>query len=318
MNNKTVVLLTNLGGAGSVQDVEEFLLSLLSDPYVIRLPLLMRPAQGLLAKRIVSKYLPKSQKLYKEIGGGSPIIKISNILAQKLSKQINKPVFAVMRHGKNNIYDCLEELKELQPEKIIVLPLFPQYSTTTTLSSFKQLEDVCQKHLPESQLQFIHSYADHKSFIKTWVYILERRLRHEDNPQDIEFIFSAHGIPVDYIKKYGDPYLEECQASVQSIMKHFPDNKYQLTFQSKFGKGEWLKPATKDYIKGLAETNKKRILVIPISFVSEHIETIHEIGIQFREITDSLGIDLLRVPTPNTLPIFINALEDILIDNEVN
>lgn len=316
MNNKTAILLVNLGGAGNIDDVEGFLLSLLSDPYVIRLPLLMKPAQKLLAKRIVRKYLPKSQKLYREIGGGSPIIKISNILADKLGKQINKPVYAVMRHGKNNIYDCLEELKQLQPNKIIVLPLFPQYSTTTTLSSFTEIQKVCKKELPDSQLQFIHSYAEHKSFIKTWVYILERRLRHEANSQDIEFIFSAHGIPKDYIRKYNDPYLEECQASVKAIMASFPDNEYKLTFQSKFGKGEWLTPSTKDYIKNLE--NNKKILVIPISFVSEHIETIHEIGIQFKEITDSKNIKLLRVPTPNTLPIFINALEDILIDNEIS
>lgn len=320
-HHKHIIILLQLGGPSSLDEVESFVYSLLKDPYVIRLPLLLKPLQSLLAKRIVTKRLNKSKQLYADIGGKSPLIEITNRQASKLENLINMPCYVLMRHSKPNNHELLNELENITFDNVIILPLYPQYSTTTTESGFKQVEQLFAKHYPYKTIQYIRSYPDHELYIQAWVTLIQQKLSQlqkykkytQGQLDNIILNFSAHGIPESYIEKYNDTYLDELNLTVNAVMQSFPNNTGKLTFQSKVGKQKWLEPSTEDYLESLVP--KSEVLIIPVSFVSEHLETIQEIGIQFRDICIQQNITMHRIPTINTEPNYINCLADLVNQN---
>ena len=308
---KTIIILCNLGGPQNMAEIKPFLLDLLGDPNVIRLPFFLKPFQKFLANRIVAKRLPFSQKLYKEIGGKSPLVQITQIQANLLKQKTNLPTFIFMSCGQPNEKELKQQLQNLTFDRAIILPLYPQYSTTTTKTSFERLNQFFKNNFEQTKLTFINNFAQHPKFVSAWTERIEQKLKYLQDPL---LLFSAHGIPQSYIDS-GDPYYEQVKASVEAIMQNFPNYKYKLSFQSKFGPSKWLEPATDKLIEAL-EPNSQ-VLIIPISFVSDHVETIHEIGIELKKIAQSKQIRLERTAGLNASGLFIDCLADLVLqENE--
>ncbi len=308
MTNKIVVL-CNLGGPSSLDEVEGFLLDLLGDPNVIRLPFFLKPFQPMLSKFIVSRRLPKSQQLYKEIGGKSPLVAIARVQAQSVERATGLKTFILMSCGKPGMEELAEELKAVEEriDEAVILPLFPQYSTTTTKTSFEKAEKIFKENFPDTKLKIVRSFPIHPKFVAAWTERIANRLKRIEGP--VQIVFSAHGIPQSYVDS-GDTYSDELKDCVAAIMKCFPGQDYILTFQSKFGPGKWLTPATDKYLEALPAG--KQILIVPISFVSDHVETLHEIGIEFAHLAKEKGVKLYRTPGLNNSQLFIECLKELI------
>jgi protoporphyrin/coproporphyrin ferrochelatase len=308
---KPIVILCNLGGPTSLDEVEPFLLDLLGDPNVIRLPFFLKPFQQTLAKFIVKRRLPHSQKLYREIGGRSPLVALTKLQAAQLEQKTGLKTFILMACGKPGTNQLKEQLASYGQlfEQAIILPLFPQYSTTTSKSSLEQATAFFSKNYPAVQLKTIISFPKHSKFVAAWVERIQNKLRRIQGP--VKLIFSAHGIPQSYVDS-GDPYPQELKAGVSAIMQNFPKHEHILCFQSKFGRAKWLEPSTERVLHNLPTGSQA--LIVPISFVSDHVETIHEIGIEFAELAKERGIKLYRTPGLNSSGLFIECLSELVQD----
>lgn len=317
---RTGVLLLNLGGPEKLEDVRPFLYNLFSDPEIIRLPFpwLQKP----LAWLISTMRSKKSEANYMEIGGGSPLLGITEAQAEALQGQLSAQntdiqVYVGMRYWHPFTEEAIDKIKKDNIEKLVILPLYPQFSISTSGSSFRVLEEMWRKdaHLQNVEYTLIPSWYDHPQYLQAMANSIKEELQQFENPDKVHIFFSAHGVPKTYVTEAGDPYQEEIEACTESIMKTLnTNNSYTLAYQSKVGPVEWLKPYTEDALQELGANNVKDLLVVPISFVSEHIETLQEIDLEYREVAEEVGItNFKRVPALNTDPIFINALTDLTI-----
>lgn len=315
---RTGVLLLNLGGPEKLEDVRPFLYNLFSDPEIIRLPSpwLQKPLAWLIST-LRSK---KSEDNYKEIGGGSPLLKITEAQAQalqaKLSEQgIDIQVYVGMRYWHPFTEEAIAKIKEDNIQKLVILPLYPQFSISTSGSSFRIIEEMWKNdsHLQKIEYTLIPSWYDHQSYLAAMSDLIKQELQQFENPDQVQIFFSAHGVPKSYVTEAGDPYQKEIEECTDLIMKTLNTaNPHTLAYQSKVGPVEWLKPYTEDALKELGEQNIKDLLVVPISFVSEHIETLQEIDLEYREVAEEVGIsNFKRVPALNTHPVFIEALSNL-------
>ncbi|NPA13114.1 MAG: ferrochelatase [Aquificae bacterium] len=305
---KTAVVLLNMGGPDSLQAVEPFLYNLFSDHNIIRIPKVIQKPVAKVISKVRGK---KVREYYKAIGGKSPQREQTEKQAEALKRALGDgfDVFVAMRYWHPLTEEAVERIKKGNYQKVILLPLYPHYSKTTTGSSFQEFE----KHYKgiKTPLVKIHSYHNHPTFIKSWVENIKQNL---PNYQDYYFLFSAHSLPKKVILE-GDPYQKQIEENVKLIMENF-NNPYTLSYQSKVSPVEWIKPFTDETIKRLASEGVKKLAVIPISFVSEHIETLYELDIQYKELANSLGIqDYRRIPTFVDFPPFIQALKEITVEH---
>ena len=314
------VLLLNLGGPDNLEDVRPFLYNLFSDPEIIRLPspLLQAP----LAWLISTLRFKKSQDNYKKIGGGSPLRRITEAQGAALRSQLQQNghdvnVYIGMRYWNPFTEEAIAQIKQDKIEELVVLPLYPQFSIITTGSSFRLLDRIWQAdpELQKIKYTVVPSWYDNSGYLQSMANLIEKTLEKVKNPSEAHIFFSAHGVPVSYIEEAGDPYqkeIESCAALIMSKLNR--TNPYKLAYQSRVGPVEWLQPYTDIAIKELAEQGVKELVVVPISFVSEHIETLEEIDMEYREIAEHAGIETFaRVPAPDTDPTFIQALADIVV-----
>ena len=317
---RTGVLLLNLGGPEKLEDVRPFLYNLFSDPEIIRLPFpwLQKP----LAWLISTMRSKKSETNYLEIGGGSPLLQITEAQAEALQAQLSAQdadiqVYVGMRYWHPFTEEAIEQIKQDNIEKLVILPLYPQFSISTSGSSFRVLEEMWRKdpHLKNIEYTLIPSWYDNPQYLQAMADSIQQELHQFDNPEKVHIFFSAHGVPKTYVTEAGDPYQEEIEACTDAIMKTLnTGNRYTLAYQSKVGPVEWLKPYTEDALEELGANNIKDLLVVPISFVSEHIETLQEIDLEYREVAEEVGItNFKRVPALNTDPTFIHALTDLTV-----
>jgi ferrochelatase len=264
----------------------------------------------------------KSEANYLEIGGGSPLLGITEAQAEALQGQLSAQntdiqVYVGMRYWHPFTEEAIDKIKKDKIEKLVILPLYPQFSISTSGSSFRVLEEMWRKdaHLQNIEYTLIPSWYDHPQYLQAMANSIKEELQQFENPDKVHIFFSAHGVPKTYVTEAGDPYQEEIEACTESIMKTLnTDNTYTLAYQSKVGPVEWLKPYTEDALQELGANNVKDLLVVPISFVSEHIETLQEIDLEYREVAEEVGIkNFKRVPALNTDPIFISALTDLTI-----
>lgn len=315
------VLLLNLGGPEQLEDVRPFLFNLFADPEIIRLPFpwLQKP----LAWLISTLRFQKSQENYKEIGGGSPLRSITEQQALAIQEHLNQKGLAAqtyigMRYWHPFTEEALARIKRDQIERLVILPLYPQYSISTSGSSFRLLDKLWQKdpELQEIDYTVIPSWYQRPGYIQAMAELIAQELDHCPNPEQVHIFFSAHGVPVSYVEEAGDPYQAEIEDCVDRIMKALNrSNPHTLAYQSRVGPVEWLKPYTEEAIQELAAGGVKDLLVVPISFVSEHIETLQEIDMEYRELAEESGIsNFYRVPALNTHPIFINDLADLVVE----
>jgi protoporphyrin/coproporphyrin ferrochelatase len=315
------VLLLNLGGPEQIEDVRPFLYNLFADPEIIRLPFpwMQKP----LAWLISSLRHKKSQANYLEIGGGSPLRGITEEQAIALHKSLQEKgqdvqVYIGMRYWHPFTEEAIARIKRDGVEKLIILPLYPQFSISTSGSSFRLLEKIWSED-PSSAPQehtVIPSWYERPGYLQAMVQLIAQELDGFENPDQVHIFFSAHGVPVSYVEEAGDPYqheIEECTRLIVQTLNR--PNRHTLAYQSRVGPVEWLKPYTEDAIAELAAEGIKDLLVVPISFVSEHIETLQEIDMEYREIAEEAGIENFhRVPALNTHPVFIEDLADLVVE----
>jgi ferrochelatase len=331
----TGVLLLNLGGPDSLDAVRPFLYNLFSDRDIIKLgpAFLQKP----LASFISTTRAGKTRGMYRLIGGKSPILDITKAQAASLEEALNARsasadnpyrVYVGMRYWRPFIEESVEQMHRDGISDIVALTLYPHYSIATTGSSIITLEkavmeiyqadrtqcrETCENssytiHCPRFTLRCITSWYNHPFYIAA----LEERMRSgftlfKEQP---EVLFSAHSLPQKFIDD-GDPYLKEIQGTIDAITKKI-DMRWHLSFQSKSGPVKWLEPSTEKMIEELAQRGVKDLLVVPISFVSDHIETLYEIDILYKDMAAGLGITLKRTESLNTSPTFIKALAKIV------
>jgi ferrochelatase len=314
------VLLLNLGGPERLEDVRPFLYNLFADPEIIRLPLpwLQKP----LAWLIATMRHRRSRENYRQIGGGSPIRQITEQQAQALAQQLQQMgqsvrIYVGMRYWHPFTEEAIAQIERDGVEKLVILPLYPQYSISTSGSSLRLLERLRQAgtYLAQIEHTVIPYWYQRPGYIEAMVDLIRQTLDNLPAPDHVHLLFSAHGVPRSYVEKDGDPYQEQIETGVALIIKALNrPNAYTLTYQSRVGPVEWLQPYTEDVIPELGAQGVRDLLVIPISFVSEHIETLQEIDMEYRELAHQSGIiNFHRVPALNTHPRFIQDLAEAVV-----
>lgn len=315
------VLLLNLGGPDQLEDVRPFLFNLFSDPEIIRLPFAWM--QKPLAWLISTSRAKKSQENYKLIGGGSPLRRITEEQAQALqaslrSKGQDAQVYIGMRYWHPFTEEAIARIKRDQVDKLVILPLYPQFSISTSGSSFRLLEKLWQEDTALQAIDYtvVPSWFKRPGYLKAMAQLIAQELDRFSNPNDVHIFFSAHGVPLSYVEEAGDPYQQEIEECTELIMRTLNrPNPHTLAYQSRVGPVEWLKPYTEEAIPELAEQGVQNLLVVPVSFVSEHIETLEEIDIEYRELAEESGIHhFKRVPALDNHPVFIEDLAELVLD----
>ncbi|PIA47098.1 hypothetical protein AQUCO_01400062v1 [Aquilegia coerulea] len=326
-NEKVGVLLLNLGGPETLEDVQPFLFNLFADPDIIRLPRLFQFLQNPLAQFISVLRAPKSKEGYAAIGGGSPLRRITDAQAEELrkslcSKNVPAKVYVGMRYWHPFTEEAIEQIKRDGITMLVVLPLYPQFSISTSGSSLRLLENIFREdeYLVNMQHTVIPSWYQREGYIKAMANLTEKELEKFKCPEKVMIFFSAHGVPLAYVEEAGDPYKAEMEQCVELIMqeleKRGKPNRYTLAYQSRVGPVEWLKPYTDDTIVELGQKGIKSLLAVPISFVSEHIETLEEIDVEYKELALKSGIEEWgRVPALGCEPTFISDLADAVIES---
>ncbi|MBN3922107.1 ferrochelatase [Nostoc sp. NMS4] len=315
------VLLLNLGGPDKLDDVGPFLYNLFSDPEIIRLP--FRWLQKPLAWFIATRRTRTSQENYKQIGGGSPLRRITEAQGEALKEQLGflgqeVNIYVGMRYWHPYTEEAIAQITQDKVEHLVILPLYPQFSISTSGSSFRLLDKLWQEDPKLQPIDYtvIPSWYKQPGYLQAMAQLIAQELEQFPNPNDVHIFFSAHGVPKSYVEEAGDPYqmeIEECTALIMQTLNR--PNAHTLAYQSRVGPVEWLQPYTEDALKELGAEGVKDLVVVPISFVSEHIETLQEIDIEYREVAEESGIhNFRRVPAPNTHPVFINALAELVID----
>ncbi|WP_448514780.1 ferrochelatase [Parathermosynechococcus lividus] len=316
---QTGVLLLNLGGPDRPEDVRPFLYNLFSDPEIIRLP--FRWLQKPLAWFISTSRARKSQANYAQIGGGSPLRRITEQQAKALKAAladlgIDANLYIGMRYWHPFTEEAIAQIKLDNIRKLVILPLYPQYSISTSGSSFRLLEALWENDPALRQIHYtlIPAWYNHPGYVAAMAELIRRELDQCPNPDTAMVFFSAHGVPKSYVTEAGDPYQEQIEACVRLIMNALGrPNPHVLAYQSRVGPVEWLQPYTEDIIPELAAQGVKTLVVVPISFISEHIETLQEIDIEYRELAEEAGIEIFRrVPALNDHPGFIVALAQLV------
>ncbi len=299
---RTAVILFNLGGPDSLANVKPFLFNLFNDKAIIAVP---QPMRYLLAKLISGKREEKAQGIYAQMGGRSPIVELTEQQAKALEEQLGEgyKVFVCMRYWHPMAKEVAAKVADYAPDEIVLLPLYPQYSTTTTASSFK---DFLDNYGNNDNVIFrkICCYPDNESFINAHIELIKP---HYEKYPDARILFSAHGLPKKVIDA-GDPYQWQVEKTAKAVADKLNIKDWLVCYQSKVGPLEWLTPNTEDEIKR-AGNEGKDIILTPIAFVSEHSETLVELDIQFKELAQEVGVkNYIRIPALATHPEFISSL----------
>ncbi|NHC35310.1 ferrochelatase [Scytonema millei] len=315
------VLLLNLGGPDRLEDVRPFLFNLFADPEIIRLPFpwLQKP----LAWWISTVRTKRSQENYKQIGGGSPLRRITEAQAQALQARLEEKgqptqMYIGMRYWHPFTEEAIARIKRDGIEHLVILPLYPQFSISTSGSSFRLLQQMWLEDPKLNSIEYtvIPSWYKQPGYLQAMAQLIAQEVDGFANPDAVHVFFSAHGVPKSYVEEAGDPYqqeIEECTALIMQTLNR--PNAYTLAYQSRVGPVEWLQPYTEDAIQELGQQGVQDMVVVPISFVSEHIETLQEIDMEYREVAESVGIhNFRRVPALNTHTQFIDGMADLTIE----
>jgi len=322
------IVLFQLGGPDSLEAVEPFLLNLFLDPDIIPLgPLgfLRRPIAKLISSR---RSKPVAGK-YAEIGRRSPIATLTERqrvrLLEAVSPYIDAVAVTAMRYWHPMTSEAVASLRKAGAvDEIVLLPLYPQYSYATTLSSLKEWRRVVdgakwgQANNGPPERTIDHFY-DHPLYIRALVERIGSVLRQFPDSSRIHLVFSAHGLPMSLVEK-GDPYPKQIEETVRLVYelgaRQYPGwpKIHVLCYQSRVGPSKWLEPSLPTTLERFGHEGVKEVLIVPISFVTEHIETLHEINIEAREEAEKLGIDTFRMmPALGDSPLFIAALKDLVL-----
>jgi ferrochelatase len=313
MPDKTAVLLLQMGGPDSLDAVEPFLVNLFSDRDIIRIgPAFLQP---LIARFIARRRAPKSAAFYEQIGGRSPIRELTELQARALESLLGPEFrcFVAMRYWRPSTIDALAAVKREGISRIIAFSLYPHYSRATTGSSINELKRVLALSGAKFSVSYIDRFYDHPLYIEALADRIEEGLAGFAEREMAHILFSVHSLPQSLIDE-GDPYLDHILETVRLVMERFDGMDYHLAFQSRAGPVKWLEPSTEEMLKDLAAAGCEDLLVVPLSFVSDHIETLYEIDIQYAEEARTLGIEnFRRSPSLNDSPLFIECLAELVL-----
>ena len=312
---KKAIILFNLGGPDSLDAVQPFLFNLFNDPAIISLPWILRYP---LAKFISKRRTPIAKAIYAEMGGKSPILEETQRQLHAIEKTLEQEqdeykCFIVMRCWNPRAADVIKKVKEFNPQQIILLPLYPQYSNATSGSSIKEWSDICKKEKFNIETKTICCYPTEKDFILSYADLIKEKVN-LNKLSETTIIFSAHGLPENKIRQ-GDPYQWQVENTVEHLVKKLSikNLNYILSYQSRVGPLKWIGPSTETIIKQEAK-KRKIIVVVPVAFVSEHSETLVELDIEYKKLaTDNGSKDYIRIPAVTTNKDFINSLKSNIL-----
>ena len=322
--NQTAIVLFNLGGPSDLAAVEPFLINLFSDREIIQLPggAMLQPAMA----RLIAKLRgPSVRENYQRIGGGSPQLRITRDQAAALEQRLNAGfgghehyrVFIAMRYSRPASIDALEAIAAAGIRRIVTLTLFPHFSKATTGSSRHEFDRALTA--PRWRGQFEVSHIEHYPTDARYVEAVTETVRiawneiPADRREKTMLLFSAHGLPQRFIDE-GDPYVSHIDATRFAVLERLNlPNRQRIAYQSRTGPVRWIGPGTEETIRELAEEGVTDVLVIPLSFVSDHIETLYEVDMLFADAARAAGITgYYRTPALNTHPLFIEALAGLV------
>jgi protoporphyrin/coproporphyrin ferrochelatase len=313
---KLGVVLFQLGGPDSPEAIEPFLYNLFCDPDIIDFPC-ARIARKPLARLISSRRAKHVAHHYAEIGGKSPILEFTTRQARALEDALRRDcdarVVIAMRYWHPFTDEAIRSLQAHAPDDVVLLPLYPQYSNTTTGSSLNEWNRRFHPNGWNPRVHLVQEFYEDSAYIDSIVHTINRSLAGMGDAADIDFVFSAHSVPMAVIE-HGDPYQRQIERTTELVWQRggWPGRKH-LCYQSKVGASRWLRPSMHETIRSLASQGTRNMLVVPISFVSDHVETLHEIDIEHREHARVLGITNYRMtPGLNDSPEFIRALAELV------
>jgi ferrochelatase len=308
------VVLFQLGGPDTLDAIEPFLFNLFCDPDIIDFPF-ARIGRKPLAKLISSTRARKVQHHYATIGGGSPIRRFTQQQARALQRKLAEAgldarCFVAMRYWHPFTAQAIEQLKAAQCDEVVLLPLYPHYSSTTTGSSLNEWRRQFREAIP---VHCVGPFYRHQLYLQALVEKIDEALARFPDPDRPEIVFSAHSVPVAVIEK-GDPYQRQIEETVELLMQRGGwVNHYRLCYQSKVGASKWLQPSLHTALRNLAVEKDREVCIVPISFVSDHVETLGEIDHEAREEATRLGIRKFDMTSGlNDSPTFIAALADLV------
>jgi protoporphyrin/coproporphyrin ferrochelatase len=308
------VVLFQLGGPDTLEAIEPFLFNLFCDPDIIDFPF-ARIGRRPLAKLISSTRARKVQHHYAVIGGGSPIRRFTEQQARALELKLRESgmdarCFVAMRYWHPFTAEAIEQVRAAGCDQIVLLPLYPHYSSTTVGSSLNEWRRLFRENLP---VHSIETFYRHPLYLEAVVEKVEEALARFPEPERAEIVFSAHSVPMSVIEK-GDPYQRQIQETVELVMQRGRwSNRYRLCYQSKVGASKWLQPSLHTTLRALAEEERRELCIVPISFVSDHVETLGEINHEAREEAAALGIERFEMTSGlNDSPTFIAALAQLV------
>jgi protoporphyrin/coproporphyrin ferrochelatase len=314
---KIGVVLFQLGGPDSSDAVEPFLYNLFCDPDIIDFFgawFARRP----LARCIARNRASVVREHYDAIGGHSPIRLLTERQARALESALaphcDAKCFIAMRYWHPLSAETAAQVNTWNAPDLVLLPMYPQYSFATTSSSLKEWKRVFHPNGNAPRAHTVESFFDHPLYVQSVAEKIALSLTHFDEPDRAHIVFSAHGLPLSLIER-GDPYARQVADTVKRVMQCGGwKNAYTLCFQSKVGRRKWLSPSLTDTIDKLVRSGEKDLLVVPIAFVTEHIETLHEINIEAREQAHKLGVEQFEMmPAVGDSPTFISALVDVVL-----
>jgi ferrochelatase len=308
----TAVVLLNLGGPDSLAAVRPFLYNLFSDRLIIRLgPSFM---QKPLAWWIARKRAPISRGYYQQIGGASPLGVITEGQAAALETRLREHgefrTYTGMRYWSPSIESAVDKAINAGANRVLALSLYPQYSIATTGSSEQVFNCAISGRLPKENVSAVPPWYDNHFYLESMGDVIRKAIE-QSAGNSPHILFSAHSLPKSFIDD-GDPYADQIMATIKALMERF-NNPWSIGYQSRSGPVQWLGPSTEKAIAELARDGVKDVVCVPISFVSDHIETLYEIDILYKGLARQAGIDLIRTESLNVHPIFIRALESLVL-----
>jgi ferrochelatase len=311
---RTGVVLFQLGGPDTLEAIEPFLFNLFCDPDIIDFPF-ARIGRKPLAKLISSTRARKVQHHYATIGGGSPIRRFTEQQARALQLKlaesgVDARCFVAMRYWHPFTAQAIEQLRDAQCDEVVLLPLYPHYSSTTTGSSLNEWRRQFRENIPVHRVE---TFYRHELYLQALIEKVDEALARFVDPERPEIVFSAHSVPVAVIEK-GDPYQRQIEETVELLMQSGGwANRHRLCYQSKVGASKWLQPSLHTALREIAAEKDREVCIVPISFVSDHVETLGEIDHEAREEASHLGIRKFEMTAGlNDSPTFIAALADLV------
>lgn len=312
---RVAVVLFNLGGPGSLDDVEPFLFNLFNDGAIIRLP---SPLRWLVAKLISRRRAPIAREIYMKLGGSSPILgqtynQSTALQAALAGTDDHYECFVAMRYSSPRALDIVEQVKRFRPNKVVLLPLYPQFSTTTSRSSAREWAQVSRERKFQAPTVSLCCYPVNTGFIEAYRDLVAQTLSTLAPNVKYRILFSAHGLPESVIRS-GDPYQAQVEQSAAAIVQglNIDGLDWRVTYQSRVGPMKWIGPSTDDEIRAAGKEGKS-LVVVPIAFVSEHSETLVELDMEYAHLAAESGVpSYQRVPTVGTHPAFIAGLANLV------